>query len=50
MRASGALERSETMAQQLVAEGKSHIVAMTGDPAERRLLLGLADYLITRRT
>lgn len=49
VRATGALERSETMAKLLVGEGKLHIEAMTEDPASRRILLGLADYLIVRR-
>ncbi|MBD3235080.1 MAG: polyprenyl synthetase family protein [Candidatus Eisenbacteria bacterium] len=50
VRESGALARSEGLARRLVAEGKSHIAAMTTDPDARRILLGLADYLIIRRT
>lgn len=49
VRETGALERSERMAQALVEEGKGRIDEITHEPRWRRILQGLADYLIVRR-
>lgn len=43
-----ALARSETMAHELVAQGKARIPEITPDPRWQRVLAGVGDYLIER--
>jgi geranylgeranyl pyrophosphate synthase len=50
VRESGALARSEAIARGLVEEGKRHIPAITTSEHWRRILRGLGDYIIQRRT
>jgi geranylgeranyl diphosphate synthase type I len=49
VRRTGALAQSEEMARAFVESGKRHISAITRDTHWRRILGGLADYLIVRR-
>ena len=49
VRDTGALERSETFARELVERGKTHIPSMCGEARWQRILAGLADHLIQRR-
>ncbi|MFH1142927.1 MAG: polyprenyl synthetase family protein [Candidatus Eisenbacteria bacterium] len=49
VRETGALERSEALARQLVGRGKVHIPAIAHEERWRGILTGLADYLIQRR-
>jgi geranylgeranyl diphosphate synthase type I len=46
---SGARERSESIARDLVQQGKACIAGITGSSEWRRILAGLADYFILRR-
>jgi geranylgeranyl diphosphate synthase type I len=45
---SGAVERSQQIARDLVEQGKTFVTALTRDPGSRRILCGLADHLIQR--
>jgi len=47
---SGALARSEAMARARVEQGKVFVDEITAEPHWRRILRGLADYFILRRT
>ncbi len=49
VRETGALERSEAIARDLVGQGKRHISGVTTSERWRRILGGLADYFILRR-
>lgn len=48
VRRSGAPERSERLARELVESGKLHVPAMSSDSRSRRILTGIADHLIQR--
>jgi len=49
VRETGALERSEALARDLVERGKPLAETMTMEESWRRILMGLAEYLILRR-
>jgi len=49
VRQTGALERSEAFARDLVQRGKTHIPGICRDPRWQAILEGLADHLIQRR-
>lgn len=50
VRESGALARSETIGREQVEQGKVYVDGITGAAEWRRILRGLADYFIVRRT